>query len=265
MAEDKNGVNHVIFGTGMYDGLAALSRNRIFSLKDELGSTQQTGATAKKYHKPPVINWWIGDRLVDSANEPARSLVPTARQPIHDAMFATGANATWIDIAGAWGGPSFFNVGEKLVGKPVVFDQVAYFTTFVPIYPPNGDACESGGSRIWGVQFDKRNGENGVWETSAADNHFGMFPYDDSAKSYKLFTWAPGDLLSGVSVVRRPQCFAPGEMFQLVVQRANPQFDPKKADQQTVPPIETKARAIPKAAGLSVTRVRFDSWSLVFE
>ncbi|MDD5309971.1 MAG: PilC/PilY family type IV pilus protein, partial [Deltaproteobacteria bacterium] len=266
MAQDKDGVNHIIFGTGMYDGLATLSRNRIFSLKDELGAKPSN--LAQMYHKAPVINWWIGDWLVDNSKQPPVSAVPSALQWIHYAMSATGDSATQIDISGTWdetGGAWFFNVGEKLVGKPIVFDQVAYFTTFVPVYPPDGDACRSGGSRIWGVQFDNRNGTNGEWETEVDENDFGQFPYDPAANSYKFFTWAPGDLLSGASIVRRPQCYAPGEMFQIVVQRANPAFNPRQPPQGQVPAIQTVSHPIPKNAGIGVTRVRFDSWSLVFE
>jgi hypothetical protein len=45
-----------------------------------------------------------------------------------------------------------FATGEKLTSPPVVFNSVAYFTTFLP---DASAECTFGRARIWGVTFDK--------------------------------------------------------------------------------------------------------------
>lgn len=163
-------------------------------------------------------------------------------------------------------------MGEKLIGKPVVFDEVAYFTTFVPIEDPTlEDACDTGTSRIWAVNYNAKVGENSddfdfnvkTDFTNPLNSSFGYFVEDDKKRLYKNY---PGDVLSGVQVVREPQCDASGEeVFKLLVQKANKDVLPSGEGAPGVNAIDVVDEPLPKNASISVSQVRFDSWSIVFE
>ena len=171
-------------------------------------------------------------------------------------------------------GPKYFhNVGEKLIGRPVVFDGVAYFTTFIPIENPAEiqDSCESGTSRIWAVDYDAK-----VCDTvgdcdfvpgdsdDPTDTVLGKFIEDGNSLLFRNY---PQSLFSGVQVVRRPTCNDFGEdVFMLKVQKANANATIPQEGQ--APPddlINTQTIAIDQKAGVEVSKVRFDSWSIVFE
>jgi len=150
--------------------------------------------------------------------------------------------------------PDLFNLGEKLLGRVAVFNEVAYFTTFTPAIV-NGtsvvDACQSGGSRIWGVKFDANTSPT-AW---AADT-FGKL-------GGKVFDEFQNELLSGVKVVRRPSCSGQAE-FQLVAQRANPAASGGSGPPTPgTPQINSVSVTIPQSQR-GFTTVSIDSWSLVF-
>jgi hypothetical protein len=164
-------------------------------------------------------------------------------------------------------GESFFNVGEKLVGRPVVFNEVAYFTTFLPVSDPTvSDACNSGGSRIWGVDYEDRQGENNVIETTYAGDDFGKM---GDGTSMAMFVETPyhGALLSGVKVVARPRCTAglDYDVYELTAQKANPAYQQGSSQTVSASAITTVAQRLGTNATPMSRFVRFDSWSIVFE
>ncbi len=267
IAEAQEGADRstvLIFGTGQYDQLSDMTCNRIFSLTDTI--TTENNLT---FHEPRV-NWWIGTDFPESGD--IQTQMPDSdtwrRLDIYNMMI----NETHVDFDGYIGATEdFFSVGEKHIGRPIVFDEMVYFTTFIPIDDPstNGDACQSGRSRIWSVDFNNRNGQNidtGIddddWETMYTANDFGGFR---DGVNTAMFIEYPGELLTGVNIVRRPECVtASGDpLFKIVAQKADPGYNPA----QPAPgarPIQTIEVPMRKRGGMPKTAVRFDSWTIVF-
>jgi len=90
--------------------------------------------------------------------------------------------------------------GERLLGQPVVFNDVVYFTTFVPS-GDEVDCCSPGHGRILGVHYL---GDLNPDEITNVDDVF-RDPTNDEA-SAEVFQMDEGEIAFGVSVVRRPSC-----------------------------------------------------------
>ncbi|MCP4599356.1 MAG: hypothetical protein GY847_02275 [Proteobacteria bacterium] len=258
----------IVFGTGQYDNLSGWNRNRIFSITDDKDDTDGDGLRAE-------INWWIGDSPVDDTiDEVSNALYRNWLNTIDTAM-----TLTHVDFGNEKTGVTgenllpqyFWNVGEKLIGRPVVFDSVAYFTTFVPIEEASivDDACEAGSSRIWALNYN--------YKKDPADSSLNLTTIDFSACTVdacafgefasKMFDSYTKELLSGVQVVRRPACDSYDEdVFQIVAQKANPLAD-IPSEGNTPPPdmVNIRTQTISKGAGINLPTVEFDSWSIVFE
>jgi hypothetical protein len=86
---------------------------------------------------------------------------------------------------------------EKATGEPLVFDSVAYFTTFV--FDPL-DACVNGGGRIYGVHFRENAG--------SADQTVPALDADGDPLTQDLVVYvSTGSAVPyGVQVVERPAC-----------------------------------------------------------
>lgn len=265
IAQNQQGKNILVFGVGSMDSLATWSRTRIFSITEGGHSevvdtdTDDTDPGITRYS--PSVNWWMGD--------------PLTGEPLGDSDWTTWhgelrAKLNGKQVSHTYTGlknESFFNVGEKLVGRPVVFNEVAYFTTFLPVSDPSvGDACNSGGSRIWGVDYEDREGENGVIETTYETDDFGKMGNEAGAA---MFIEDPyrGALLSGVKVVARPRC-SPGldyDVYELTAQKANPTYRQGTAQTVSSSAISSVTQKLGVKATPMTRFVRFDSWSIVFE
>ncbi len=268
MAEDESTrelTPVLIFGTGQYDSLPAWNRNRIFSVTDRLVNG----------HHEAEINWVIGDfgEVKGSSDFPnvLNSEFPTSSVNWYSAQQNEMRNqyVAFDDYtASGTDRPNYFyNVGEKLIGRPVVFDKVAYFTTFVPIedgYADKQDACEAGSSRIWALDYNIK--ETNI-ESDASDymtTNFGKFEPDTSVSPYTtMFVDYPGQLLSGTQVVRRPDCGIGCDVFELVAQTPKDQAITDQTKDTT--PMKIERKTIDTGAGTSLAQVRFDSWSIVFQ
>jgi hypothetical protein len=247
--DDRN--NIILFGTGQLDGVESLDHHRIFSLTQNInynvseGGGGQTQASTEA--AAPTINWWLGEPIPPDADITDPDL--SAQEA---AMFTTRID--FVPTEMTFG--SLFNLGEKLLGRIAVFNQVAYFTTFIPALVDGGgamDACQSGGSRIWGVSFGKNPSATEAWSEAS----FGKL-------GGKVFQEFENALLSGVKVVRRPSCSGQAE-FQLVSQRANPAATSTggSGDDSGPPQITSESVTIPQSQR-GFTTVAIDSWSLVF-
>jgi hypothetical protein len=144
-----------------------------------------------------------------------------------------------------------------MLGRAAIFESVAYFTTFTPL--DKGmvmDSCESGGSKIWGVNFND--------PTKAT---FPQMPDIDHNLPNNMVSYLerPDELLTGVRIVRRPSCEG-SEGFVLMVQKARP-------DAATAPPsgkadnnaMVTSESIRINPGGVGFAQVSIDSWSLVFD
>ncbi len=261
VTQNRDRDNIIIFGTGQIDGLDVLDHHRVFSITDRI---RYDVSGQRSYHEEPEINWWLGEEMpVDTMSADGGVEVDEQEQEMLDTH-------VWFDDDGS---PDFefFNLGEKLLGDVVVFAETAYFTTFVPTDPDSLNACESGGSRIWGVHYSKREGDNGGWESGITENDFGKMGSGGgdagvdggSGGGYAPFVEYPGELISGVRVVRRPACT--GEpTFQLVAQRVNE----TPGSHTSPPPGQPKVQSISipiEQGSIGFTTVYIDSWSLVFD
>jgi len=195
----------------------------------------------------PTINWWLGEQPMPSADidDPDLALQQTEMAEKQIAIMPDPMTFGTL-----------FNLGEKLLGRISVFDQVAYFTTFIPALADelgSMDACLSGGSRIWGVNFGPNPSAAEPWSQAS----FGKL-------GGKVFEEYEGELLSGVKVVRRPSCTGQAE-FQLVAQRANPDLSGGSSSPPPAgtPQINSASLTIPQT-NRGFTKVAIDSWSLVF-
>jgi hypothetical protein len=251
--EDRN--NIILFGTGQIDGVETLDHHRVFSLTQSISyrvtgtGSNKKAATQSAYMSGVKINWWLGEPI------PTDVTVPTGLQALHNTNLANSRISLTPDST-VFGG--LFSLGEKLLGRIAVFNEVAYFVTFIPAVVGNTgpvDACQSGGSRIWGVSFASMPTGASAWTNLS----FGKV---DGAGT--MFTEYRGDLLSGVKVVRRPSCNGQAD-FQLVSQRANPAVTTPSTTTASAEP-----RVVPVALSLhqptrGFTTVAIDSWSLVFD
>lgn len=258
--EDRN--NIIIFGTGQIDGLETLDHHRIFSITDRI-IYDVTGQ--RTYHDEPEINWWLGEPI------------PAAQQTADGGIEVEEQEQEMLDKH-VWftddGSPEydFFNLGEKMLGRAVVFAETAYFTTFIPTDPEAPNACESGGSRIWGVHYARRDGDDGTWQDNIEENDFGRFSGAGGADGggdagseagYMPYMEYPSELISGVKVIRRPSCT--GEpTFQLVAQRVNRTPGSNEPPPEGQPQIESIKVPI-QTNTIGFTTVAIDSWSLVFD
>ncbi len=260
IAQDRDRNNIILFGTGQIDGLETLDHHRVFSLKDRIAYDVSGERT---YHMKPIINWWLGEPI------PAGSLEADAGLDAEQQEQEMADTHVWFAESGSLEF-DFFNLGEKLIGRPVVFAETAYFTTFIPTSPDSLNACESGGSRIWALDYVNREGDNGVWEESIAENDFGKFTAEGEGtgdggpgeSSFSAFVEYAGEVISGARVIRRPSCTGEAT-FQVVAQRVNTtpgSHQPPPADQPRVQSV-----SIPiTGSSIGFTTVFIDSWSLVF-
>lgn len=106
----------LIVATGDTDNLASHGINKIVSLTEKITYDSQGKVT--DVHA--VVNWEIAFGLT----EINRNII--------------GVN------------------GEKVTGQPVIFNDVVYFTTFVPTGDPN-NCCSLGYGRVWGIHYTGHN------------------------------------------------------------------------------------------------------------
>lgn len=260
VAQDRERNNIILFGTGQIDGIESLDHHRIFSLEDRIAYDVSGERT---YHLKPTINWWLGEPI------PTGALAADAGLDAKQQEQAMVDTHVWFAESGSLEF-DFFNLGEKLIGRPVVFAEAAYFTTFIPTSPDSLNACESGGSRIWALHYALREGDNGAWEDSIGENDFGKFTSEGAetgdggtgGSGFAPFVEYVGEIISGARVIRRPSCTGEAT-FQVVAQRVNStpgQNQPPPAGQPRVQSV-----SIPITTGsIGFTTVFIDSWSLVF-
>jgi hypothetical protein len=233
---DKENRLVVIYGTGDIDDTGRMDENYVVSVTERI----EFDSTAAKYVGRAYHNW---------------TLCPQ-----------TSSATTCLDLTSlATAAEGAMRPGEKLTGVPIVFDDVAYFSTFVPLANPS-DACTMGEGRIWGVTYNYKDTSEGddvsAWRALDNDGALGG--------TTSLFRAYPSTYIAGLTILQRPSCFdatagtppSPGlgsasrETFELVAQvsqtqDALPSFRqvPTATIQIPTPPITNFA----------------DSWGSVFE
>jgi type IV pilus assembly protein PilY1 len=197
-------------------------------------------------------------------------------------LFSLTEEYVWDSTNGIYNGKARFNwriafeQGEKLLGQPIVFDEVAYFSTFIP-YTDEDDYCVIGEGRIWGVHYNSvdpnldevaLSGWSVDTEPTASED-FAQLDQDGLEGGDKdVYVSYDNTLISGLTIIQRPSCleidmssgvdFGSGqqEVYELVAQVSGP-GGTRKGNQQT-PTITMKIPA-PKL------RSTADSWGSVIE
>jgi hypothetical protein len=95
--------------------------------------------------------------------------------------------------------------GEKLTGRPVIFNQGVYFTTF---YHQDDDACAVGNSRIWGFEFgddlEDDSQPSGLFDCSSqALDNAGISCDSDQGR---WFEPASNAMIQGLEITSGPSC-----------------------------------------------------------
>ncbi|MBN2801703.1 MAG: hypothetical protein JXR91_01280 [Deltaproteobacteria bacterium] len=247
--EDRN--NILLFGTGEIDGLATINHNRVFSVT--VTPTITVGAdTASVSRSLPTINWWLGEDISDypvgkhTNTSDGLGYIEAQMYPSSGNTLAPSIVSTYFDY---WG------IGEKMLGRISVFDKTAYFVTFTPLEKSTAadylDACNGGGSKIWGVNF------NDLADFPKLPDESGLGGPDVS------YYERDNQLLTGLRLVRRPGCEGT-EGFVLMVQKAQPpagqSANPGTSDNAA--PITSETISI-SGGNRGFTRVGIDSWSIV--
>lgn len=111
---------------------------------------------------------------------------------------------------------------EKMTGPPVVFNNAAYFPTFVP---NNSDLCDFGGARLYGLHYrgtDDNRGNVGTITTTTFDLVLAQDPedpevtaanplvpyYDSSTTSSSGVAFIPPrSIIHSLEIVRRAACY----------------------------------------------------------
>ena len=111
-ALNQEGELVLIVATGDTDNLTTLGTNKIVSITEKV----TYDATGQVVRVEPHLNWELafGETEIDG------------------------------EIIG--------NQGERVTGSPVIFNEVVYFTTFVPHEDPE-DCCTLGYGRLWGIHY----------------------------------------------------------------------------------------------------------------
>ena len=268
IVQDEERNNVLLFGTGQVDGLETLDHHRVFSItqKPEIQMSFNDGGTSDNATDDvtssiltmgsPEVNWWLGEGVPD---KPLTMAPGTELATIENEMFpsASGENTAAADGRADIGGYDFFGLGEKLLGRIFVFNKVAYFTTFTPLENASQNACDDGGSKIWGVNFNALTTTDGTGSDVYPQL---QLPDETELQPFKVYD---GTVLTGLRLVRRPSCGG-REGFTLMVQRANPAAPATEPSSSAgVPPqIDTIALDLP-APAQGFTRVGIDSWSIV--
>lgn len=197
-APDARGLVTLVVGTGDPDYLEGRPTNRMASITETFGfdasGNLNPDTCATRW---PVVS---GGFLGDAANirpgycvNPLQGVFPWVNWVI---QFDPGwslpeARTGDFDVP--------MQVGERLLGWPVVFDEVAYFSTFVPSTDPD-DCCSPGRGRIWGVHFtgDDPNATNDVYRPPTTA---------EPTPSTEIALLPENSIAFGVSLVRQPSCF----------------------------------------------------------
>ncbi|MBN2717896.1 MAG: hypothetical protein JXX14_18755, partial [Deltaproteobacteria bacterium] len=265
IVQDDERNNVLLFGTGQFDGLETLDHHRVFSVtqKPEISmgvddkedaDTTNDETTSALVMGAPELNWWIGE---DYSKDQVLSISSSsALYDLERAMFPDTTKPPTQAAAGqaAIDGFDFWGLGEKLLGRIFVFNKVAYFASFSPMTENSRNACNDGGSKIWGVNFD----------TLEVDN-IRVFDKLDPATNGTLvpFKVYPEAVFTGLRLVRQPSCGGL-EGFTLVAQKANPAAPATPSTDPTSDPPQIITESLPlPVPDVGFTRVGIDSWSIV--
>jgi type IV pilus assembly protein PilY1 len=183
-------------------------------------------------------------------------------------------------MSGRYYGRAYYNWGarleggEKLTGTPIVFNNVAYFTTFLPI-TDSMDYCKMGEGRIWGVVYNDddpdNDGDHSDWGALVDENPPAGAPTEGCTGTNPCtYVGYSNSYIAGLNVLQRPACSdasvppIPGlggatrETFEIVAQVGGGSSVGSRHPSQQVPTITIQ---IPTPAIANYA----DSWGGVFE
>ena len=207
-AMDHRGLVTLIIGTGDPDDLESRPLNRMASITemfDMRGANTVDGHTchmrwSQVYRR---IDWGSDEFELPRRCRRADRVFPWVNWVLE---LDSGSTPETANLVGEIGSPrARFITGERMLGQPVVFNDIAYFTTFVPS-GDEVDCCSPGHGRILGIHFV---GDLDPENITFTDDVF-RDPNNDDA-SIEVHEMDEGEIAFGVSVVRRPSCMEVSE------------------------------------------------------
>lgn len=212
-AIDHRGLVTLVFGSGDPDDLQNRPINRLASitemydnetslaLAERGGSTDQGETCHLSWSDVYRRDDWGGQEFVmpRACAGPDLTVFPWANWLVELDPDSTPDDANLngpVDI----GPRAPFVVGERMLGAPVIFDSVAYLTTFVPS-SDLVDCCSPGHGRILGIHYI---GDTNPDTLSDTDDVFRS--RENREASVEIHEMGDNEFAFGVSVVRRPSC-----------------------------------------------------------
>ncbi|HIA04802.1 MAG TPA: hypothetical protein EYN66_23390 [Myxococcales bacterium] len=140
-----------------------------------------------------VLTFGSGD--LDYATDLTQKTVVYSVKEILGIDLTNGAVTGKTQVAVNW--RKELEVGENLTSRPIIFGQIAYFTSFKP---DPSDACNGGVGRIWGVDYLQ---SKGLKDTVARfDKDGNPSTVGDSVEYIELKDSIP----YGINLINRPAC-----------------------------------------------------------
>jgi type IV pilus assembly protein PilY1 len=209
-AFDEQGLVTLVFGTGDSTDLPSRAQNRLASVTEgfkfndaDSGVVGQRQTCAvhwgqatdtTRWGGPPIDRPWF---CVSSGSLAAR-VYPWVNWV---AALDTGETPGSANLTGT-DDDRPFQPGERLMGSPVIFNEVAYFATFYPSTDET-DCCQPGSGRVLGVHYI---GDQYI--ANKRDNV--LLSRDDTSLSLEVLNLDVSDeeseIAFGVSIVRQPSC-----------------------------------------------------------
>lgn len=167
----------------------------------------------------PTINGYSKTNLPKRPIQWAAALASSPLAGRLVVLTATGEPGGGTRVAGSrdrvfslqeyWNGESFearvnwqlqLAVNELVMSMPLVFDQIAYFTSVVG----SGSFCDTGYGRIWGVDYDGIGGTDTTVSDVIARLDVDGDPYTNDTMTYIEY---PTSQALGLQLIQRPSCF----------------------------------------------------------
>jgi type IV pilus assembly protein PilY1 len=203
-AIDHRGLVTLVFGSGNPDDLENRPLNRMASITEmfNMGTATSTGGLTCHLTWGQVAgrrDWGAEEFVLPRGCTDRNSRV----YPWINWVLELDADSTpdRANLRGPADGPMApFITGERLLGTPVIFNEVAYFSTFVPS-SSTIDCCTPGHGRILGVHYVGSSDPLNATDTTDV-----FINPQNAAQSIEIDEMEEGEIAFGVSIVRRPSC-----------------------------------------------------------
>lgn len=169
---------------------------------DEPGpAAYQPAVTVRGTNRDLVLSYGLADRGDTASGETRQAIITLQEQytfDTDDEEFDVDAQPLWIEEFGGT------NENERLTGPPLIFDNDVFFTTYFERGEDEHDLCETGGSRIWRLDYRGEEGCDPFDDNTDICPSEGAWPEDGKYVEQNT-------VIRGVDITMGPQCQRHGE------------------------------------------------------